>query len=188
MIRSFLVSGLIRQCPLSLGLKNLISHFVGLLKRRVEMLEALPKFIGQRLLFTASEVYPGLFQSSKIRTEEDSEFVEDLGVKLVVDLEGGFDPVMNFLDTYLFWPIHDLPILPDVDLLVMVCSFIYRQLELGGKVLVHCSQGLNRSGLVCGRVMVMKGMTGVEAIRQIRFKRPGSLWNRVFSKYLESFH
>jgi len=151
------------------------------------MLDNVSKFVAQRLCFTASEVYPNLFQASKIRTDEDIEFVKDLGVKCVVDLEGGLDPEMYFLDTYLFWPIHDVPFLPDTNLLYMVCRFIELQVSWGGKVLVHCSQGLNRAGLVCARVMIMKGVKGREAIRLIREKRPGSLWNPVFYEFIEKF-
>ena len=151
------------------------------------MLDVVSKFVAQRLCFSASEVYPGLYQSSKIRTDEDVEFVKDLGVKCVVDLEGCLDPEMDFLDTYLFWPIHDVPFIPDTDLLYMVCRFIEMQVSWGNKVLVHCSQGLNRAGLVCARVMIMKGIVGREAMRLIREKRPGSLWNPVFYEFIEKF-
>ena len=61
------------------------------------------------------------------------------------------------------------------------------QVSWGNKVLVHCSQGLNRAGLVCARVMIMKGIVGREAMRLIREKRPGSLWNPVFSEFIEKF-
>jgi protein-tyrosine phosphatase len=69
----------------------------------------------------------------------------------------------------------------------MVCGFIFLDLKRGHKILVHCSQGLNRAGLVCARVMIMKGWPGREAIRVIREKRPGALWNPVFATYIESF-
>jgi protein-tyrosine phosphatase len=166
---------------------KLTSDFVGLLKKGVEMLDIVSKFVAQRFCFTASEVYPGLFQSSKIRTKEDIETVNDLGVKCVVDLEGGLDSEMDFLDTYLFWPIHDLHFLPDTNFLYMVCRFIEMQVSWGTKVLVHCSQGLNRAGLVCARVMIMKGLCGREAIAKIREKRPGALWNPVFAEFIEKF-
>jgi protein-tyrosine phosphatase len=142
-------------------------------------------FLEQRFHFSASEVYPGLFQSSKIRSDEDVEAVKNLGIKSVVDLEGAFDLDMPFLDTYLFWPIHDVPWLPPTDMLYMVCRFIELQVSWGNKVLVHCSQGLNRAGLVCARVMIMKGMTGIEALAKIRAKRPGALWNPAFSLFIE---
>ena len=144
------------------------------------------EFFKDRITFTADEVYPNLFQSSKISRRGDLEKVKALKINTVIDLEGGFDPPMDFLDLYLYWPIHDWPRLPDLDILLMVAKFGAMEVKVGKRVLVHCGQGLNRSGLVCGRIMILLGLSGEHAVYEIRKKRVGSLYNPVFSEYLKS--
>lgn len=56
-----------------------------------------------------------------------------------------------------------------------------------GAVLVHCQAGLNRSGLVTARALMLEGMSSSEAIRLLREKRSGAvLCNPEFEKYLRS--
>lgn len=50
-----------------------------------------------------------------------------------------------------------------------------------GPTLVHCQAGLNRSGLVAGRALVLGGMSGADAIALLREKRsPAVLCNKAF--------
>lgn len=135
-------------------------------------------------IFKAVEVFPGLYQASKISTDNDVEKVKDLKINSVIDLEGGFDPPMGFLDTYLFWPILDMPCLPDLGELLIVSSFGKSVLDHHRKVLVHCRCGLNRSGLVCAKIMSLKGCRGPEILRKINEKVPGALWNPIFREYV----
>ena len=143
------------------------------------------EFLKDRIIFSADEVYPNLFQSSKISRRGDLEKVKALKINTVIDLEGGFDPPMDFLDLYLYWPIRDIPFLPDLEILLMVAKFGAMELKAGKKVLVHCAQGLNRSGLVSGRIMILCGLSGQFAVNEIRKKRVGSLYNLVFYEYLK---
>lgn len=54
-----------------------------------------------------------------------------------------------------------------------------------GPVLVHCQAGLNRSGLVVARVLMMEGMTAATAIGLLRDKRsPACLCNPAFEEWL----
>lgn len=56
-----------------------------------------------------------------------------------------------------------------------------------GEVLVHCQAGLNRSGLVTTRALMLGGMTADDAIALLRFKRSSaSLCNPAFVEYLRS--
>jgi len=142
------------------------------------------KLFPANVLFEAVEVFPGLYQGSKISTDEDVEKVKGLKINSIIDLEGGFDPPMSFLDSYLFWPILDLPFLPDLQGLLMVASFGKWGLDYHRRVLVHCRCGLNRSGLVCGRIMALKGCRGPEILRKITEKVPGALWNPIFREYI----
>jgi protein-tyrosine phosphatase len=54
-----------------------------------------------------------------------------------------------------------------------------------GPTLVHCQAGLNRSGLVAARVLMLQGKTGKEAIDILRSTRsPAVLCNYTFEKYI----
>lgn len=146
--------------------------------------DILRKMVSPKVEFKAVEVYPGLFQSSKISTPADVAKIYDLGINVVIDLEGGFDIPMVFLESYLWWPILDVPFLPDRSTLECVGSFGWGALIGQHKVLVHCRQGLNRSGLVCGKIMSRFNIKGPEILGTIREKVPGSLFNPVFAKYV----
>jgi protein-tyrosine phosphatase len=51
----------------------------------------------------------------------------------------------------------------------------------GGRVLVTCAMGRNRSGLVAGLVMhMLTGLSGAQIVRQIRLRRSGALSNEWF--------
>jgi protein-tyrosine phosphatase len=134
--------------------------------------------------FHAVEVYPNLFQGSQIVDVTDLDKVREMKIQVVIDLEGGFDPPIGFLDSYLYWPIIDLPILPNLESLFCVASFGALAIYHKGRVLVHCRQGLNRSGLVCGRIMSLDGVCGPDILKTICEKVPGALWNPVFREYV----
>lgn len=54
-----------------------------------------------------------------------------------------------------------------------------------GPTLVHCQAGLNRSGLVTARALMLSGATADEAIALLREKRsPAVLCNEAFEAYL----
>jgi len=54
-----------------------------------------------------------------------------------------------------------------------------------GPTLVHCQAGLNRSSLVAGRALTLRGWTPVQAIELLRQRRsPACLCNRAFEEWL----
>lgn len=56
-----------------------------------------------------------------------------------------------------------------------------------GPVLVHCQAGLNRSGLIVARALMLEGMTADEAIRTVRrYRSSYVLCNEAFEAYLRS--
>lgn len=56
-----------------------------------------------------------------------------------------------------------------------------------GPTLVHCQAGLNRSGLVAARALMLDGMTADEAIKALRTKRsPACLCNQSFERWLRA--
>jgi len=132
------------------------------------------------------EIYPNLFQSSAIRWPWDEKKIQDLRINVVIDLAGGFDPHMKFLDQYLYWPFEDKDELPDRSLLLNVANFAFHSLGSGKKVLTHCTAGYNRSGLVNAVIlMIFLGTSGLHAMEYIRKARPGALYNKTFSEFLE---
>ena len=57
--------------------------------------------------------------------------------------------------------------------------------RLDGPTLVHCQAGLNRSGLVAARALMLEGMSGSEAIALLREKRSSAvLCNPSFEEWL----
>jgi len=134
--------------------------------------------------FHAFEVFPNLFQGSGIRCKEDIKKVYNLSIQTIIDLEGGFDPPMSFLESYLYWPISDTPWLPDIEYLFMVANYGALLNKNGKRVLVHCKYGLNRSGLVCGRIMNLRGEKGPEILKAITEKIHGALWNPALREYI----
>jgi ADP-ribosyl-[dinitrogen reductase] hydrolase len=48
-------------------------------------------------------------------------------------------------------------------------------LQAGKSIVVHCKGGLGRTGTIAGRLMIELGDVAEEAIRDIRFARPGSI-------------
>jgi protein-tyrosine phosphatase len=62
----------------------------------------------------------------------------------------------------------------------------------GRKVLVHCTEGLNRSGVVIARALVEKGQSAPEAIELVRRGRGPSvdgfpaLGNQAFTAWLDA--
>ncbi len=91
---------------------------------------------------------------------------------------------------FLHLPMVDGPACPDAWLLKSGEAFLDASVERSlRKVLVHCAEGHNRSGLVVAYYLSMHGYTprGPQgAIDIIRQKRPGALTNQVFVDYLLS--
>ena len=135
------------------------------------------------------EIVPGLFQSSSIRWPWDKSKVKALGINVVIDLQGRFDTSMPWLKAYLYWPIKDEPYLPNLQVLDDVATWGMRMWQMRAwdanwKVLVHCTAGYNRSGLVNATILHKHGISGLEALRIIRQARPGALSNQTFKDYV----
>ena len=72
------------------------------------------------------------------------------------------------------------PIVHDIAAWVDAC-------EREGPTLVHCQQGLNRSSLILGLVLMRRGRSADQAIELIRKMRsPACLFNRTFEAYLRA--
>ena len=126
-----------------------------------------------------------LFVSGAI---EDWDAVHALRIDVVVDMDGGVDaglPQGPDAIFYVYHPIRDedLPNLAKIEALGrlvadLVCA--------GHRVLVHCRMGFNRSALVIATALTYMGLSGREAIADLRLRRPGALFNEVFAAHVSA--
>lgn len=130
------------------------------------------------------QIDENLFQSTKIETE-DIERAKRFDV--CIDLSGGIDANAADFKIYLYWPIEDGPVLPDIKILKSIAELGYNLVYKNKlKVLVHCNEGVNRASLLNGKILHLRGTKGQKIVDHIRRKRPGALTNPYFEKYLES--
>jgi ADP-ribosyl-[dinitrogen reductase] hydrolase len=61
---------------------------------------------------------------------------------------------------------------------------IHYLLGCGKNVLLHCRGGLGRTGLVAARLLIERGMSSAEAMRQVRQARPKTIENSDQENYL----
>lgn len=156
----------------------------------------------------ANEIIDGLWMGGENAGKLAAKGIGEFDV--IVNLTGAdtnWEPPVAHNRTYVNFRFGDgaLPDLDQLDALVeyIAALFTFRTREKPRKVLVHCTMGVNRSGLVCALVARrLKGLTGLEALRLVRAKRmlngnqfisPGTgdvsdhaLGNRLFAQYVEN--
>jgi len=74
--------------------------------------------------------------------------------------------------TYIHCP---LSAMPSIMQLSQIVQFIESQKSQSHPVLIHCGEGLGRTGTVLAAYLVYNGMHADEAIQFVREKRPGSI-------------
>lgn len=106
-------------------------------------------------------------------------------IKHVVNLYGHNYDLHDELRSLLFVPMNDS--LEQVfDNVERVARWVVECVE-DDVTLVHCQQGLNRSGLITARALMLMGRTADEAIALIQSQRsPACLCNVAFADYLRS--
>jgi protein-tyrosine phosphatase len=134
------------------------------------------------------EVVPGLFIATRldVRTEYAT-----LNVDAIVDLEDwdtAWGPPVPPGRIYLSFPMDDGD---EVDPKVReLAAFVASLVDSGRRVLVHCTEGLNRSGVVVARALMEMGMATNDAIELVRRQRGPSvdgfpaLGNQAFVDWL----
>jgi protein-tyrosine phosphatase len=115
------------------------------------------------------EVIPGLMIGTKLVPPAE---YASFGVDVIVDLEDwefAWVPPVPTGSIYLSFPLQDdESVDPKIrDVAVFVASLI----RSGARVLVHCTEGLNRSGIVVARALLELGWSSGDAIELIRRQR-----------------
>jgi len=136
------------------------------------------------------EVIPGLLIGTKLVPPVE---YASLGVDAIVDLEPwdyAWVPPAPDGCIYLSFPIGDEDMVdPKV---VEVAEFVAALVRAGRCVLVHCTEGINRSGLIVARSLMVMGMRADEAIELVRERRGPTeddfraLFNETFVEWLLS--
>lgn len=133
-----------------------------------------------------SEILPGLFQGG---TEDRGGCAAEAGVPIQ------FDAVVTLFAwaAPCDWGVEELrygfpdatPDLVDMSRLVGAARWAYERWQSGGRVLIRCQAGLNRSGLVTALVLMLAGSTAGDAIALIRAQRSqAALINASFVGWL----
>ena len=125
-----------------------------------------------------------LYQSGHLHGVWSLEALEKHNITHVVDLEGGIDRYADHFVWYEYWPIAD-GALPDLTKLWEMAQKVQDFTLLDGNVLDHCAGGCNRSSLLNGCVLYLRGYKGRAIVKKIRRGRPGALTNSAFKNYLE---
>jgi protein-tyrosine phosphatase len=132
-------------------------------------------------------VNPGetLFVSGDI---EDWEAVHKLRIDVVVDMDGDVDrglPVGPDAIFYVYHPIRDEDV-PNVAKIEALGRLVADLVTADHRVLVHCRMGFNRSVLVIATALTYMGLSGREAVADLRRRRPGALFNEAFATHVEA--
>jgi hypothetical protein len=131
-----------------------------------------------------AEVVPGLFQAGCTLSLDE---LYEAGFQAVFDL-GGWNRAGcedGCTCPYAFYLIDDVPWIPDPGAIDALAVRVTAALGEGKRVVVNCSAGLNRSGLLVARSLIMLGNTPERAIELVRRARgPHALSNVAFTRYL----
>jgi protein-tyrosine phosphatase len=129
-----------------------------------------------------SEVVPGLFQADTTLSPIQ---LFDQGFDAVFDL-CGIDRGDGVADqTYIVYPIDDVPWIEEPDAIHELGNRVAELVRTDHRVVVNCMSGMNRSGLLVGRTLVALGHQPIEAVELIRRARgPHALSNREFTRFL----
>lgn len=126
-----------------------------------------------------------LFVSGEI---EDWSLVRRLRIGVVVDMDGGVDaglPQGPDAIFYVYHPIRDEE-LPNPERIEALGRLVADLVAAGHRVLVHCRLGFNRSVLVIATALTYMGLSGHQALADLRRRRPGALFNEAFAAHVEA--
>jgi hypothetical protein len=137
--------------------------------------------MGRREL-DADEIIPGLYQGS---VPPEGHLLRYLGFSMLVLAARGHQPSARRFPgvAVLHAPLDDHwePLTVEESLLIRVIGrMVADEMVGGGLVLVTCQAGINRSGIIAAMALCHLGFTPRQAVRRIRYCRPGALSNQSF--------
>ena len=118
---------------------------------------------------------------------DDWQPILDLGIRVIIDLDDNLDigvPAIPNQMLYIYYPIEDMPELPDLEKLLTIARMGAQLVNHGYNLLSHCGMGHNRSALVAGLILRYLGMSGDEVVSLLRERRQGALYNKAFAEYV----
>ena len=113
--------------------------------------------------------------------------LQDKDIHVIFDLDDDLDigiPEIPDQLLYIYFPFEDKN-LPNLHKLHENAKLGAALINQGYSVLCHCGMGHNRSALLAGLILTYLGIPGDEAVKQIRSKRMGALYNKTFASYLQ---
>ena len=124
---------------------------------------------------------PGKFQQA----EDDLLYLKQMGINIIIccmewkemlTLGLGKYPELciNMGFTFYHCPIPDCTALTQSQI-SQLAPLVYRYLNMGMDVYIHCRAGLGRSGSLCAACLLHFGYTPEETIQHIRSMRPGAI-------------
>ncbi len=132
----------------------------------------------------ATEIIPNLWMGGEIVPALPDEYDAVMGLRW--EAEDYALPLrrQKRLKQFAWVPMVDGPVLPDPVNLGTAVRLVDEWSSNGWKVLVHCGEGKNRSGLVVALALIRRFHAPQEAIDLIRSKRPGALNNQAFVTFI----
>lgn len=135
---------------------------------------------GNAAPFTWDEVAPGLFQGDFPEGVVDWDQFDDV----VTMSRMAPSPRLGEDGLWLHVPIPDAE-MEDPDGVREAARVVAERVGAGRRVLVHCWAGLNRSGVVSARALMLMGVPVAQAIAAVRAARGQvALFNRAFVQWL----
>jgi atypical dual specificity phosphatase len=125
--------------------------------------------------------------SGRPMSEPELEALKVEGIRAIVSLTGtplNPDIVRKLGFEYLHSHMSAEPI---VEQLRKILQFVERMNAQSKPVLVHCGEGIGRTGTVLAAYLIYHGDRTGEAIRKVRSKRPGSVQTLEQEKALHEF-
>jgi len=116
-------------------------------------------------------------------------FLAEQEIDLLVSLTAeGTDPdaAAAYGVSVLHLPVKDFSA-PTLDQLFEFTAIAHQVIDEGGRVGVHCTAGLGRTGTFLSAYFVTTGMTADEAIAHVRELRPGSVETKVQEQAVHDF-
>ncbi|OGV68978.1 MAG: hypothetical protein A2283_16845 [Lentisphaerae bacterium RIFOXYA12_FULL_48_11] len=99
--------------------------------------------------------------------------MDRLGINAIVNMRSEFNDEQHglVLGDYCYLPIEEFTA-PEIEYLQQGVDFIQHIVESGGKIYIHCSEGISRAPTLAAAYFISQGMPLTEAVALIQKSRP----------------